>query len=700
VGLQAKLIILISGLFITIGAVLSGFFIVKTKGTLEHQLVNRGQSLAKNLAYNSTYGVSIEDSVNLGKLIKGIVSESDVQYVMVVGADGKVLAHNRTEEIGKIYQDAETAMALNSREGSVLSAFVNGQEVYDISYPVKASAEIGGAFGLEKPAANANERIGAVRIGISLKGLNEELRSLWLVGSVITIIVLGIGIAVSAFFTRLIVNPLVRMSQVAVRIADGDFTQRIEVDSKDEIGVLAQTFTKMSENLRGIIKKVQEASNSVTSASGMIGSNNKRLLEGTNVQVSSTEKTLVSVEGMDASAKQIAEGVEVLSTTSEQTSSSILEMTASIGEVANTTAGLASSVSETSSSITQMSSSIREVAENVEVLSAAAEETASAINEINQTLKEVEAHARESAGLTDQVSSDAKELGMVSIEKTIQAMNRIQETVVKSAEVINRLGDRSEQVGKILTVINEVTKQTNLLALNAAILAAQAGEEGKGFAVVADEIKKLADRTSNSTKEIAQLISNVQIEAKDAVESIRAGAKSVEEGVALSLEAGDALKKILESSARSTDMAKKIERATVEQTRGVSQVTEAIQRVNTMLQQIVRATQEQTRGSEQITKASESMSDMTRHVKVSTEEQARGSRTIAQAIENITERLQQIVNSVNAQKQGTEVIVKSIEEIRRIASENNALVGTMDKAVETLTAQSVLLKNEMDRFKV
>jgi methyl-accepting chemotaxis protein len=699
-GLQSKLIIFMSVLFITVGSTLSGFYFVRAERSFEQELVTRGQSLAKNLAYNSTYGVSIGDSVILGKLTKGLESESDVLYVMVIGSDGKVLAHNREEEIGKVYKDPETDMALKAKAGSVLSVFVQGQEVYDISYPVDAKGGIGDAFGQEKSGSGETERIGAVRIGLSLAGMKKELRSLLVVGSVITIIVLGIGIAVSVFFTRLIVNPLARMSQVAVRIADGDFTQRIEVSSQDEIGVLAQTFNRMSENLRGIIKKVQEASNSVTSASGMIGSNNRQLLDGTKIQVSSTEKTLLAVEEMDGSARQIAESVEVLSTTSEQTSSSILEMTASIGEVANTTAGLASSVSQTSSSITEMSTSIREVAENVEVLSAAAEETASAINEINQTLREVEAHARESAGLSDQVSSDARELGMVSIEKTIQAMNRIQETVVKSAEVINRLGHRSEQVGKILTVINEVTKQTNLLALNAAILAAQAGEEGKGFAVVADEIKKLADRTSSSTKEIAQLISNVQMEAKDAVESIRAGAKSVEEGVALSLEAGDALKKILDSSARSTEMAKKIERATVEQSRGVNQVTEAIQRVNTMLQQIVRATQEQTRGGEQITKAAELMSDMTRHVKVSTEEQARGSRTIAQAIENITERLQQIVNSVNAQKQGTAEIVRSIDQIRGIASENNTLVGTMEKAVEMLTAQSVLLKNEMDRFKV
>ena len=289
---------------------------------------------------------------------------------------------------------------------------------------------------------------------------------------------------------------------------------------------------------------------------------------------------------------------------------------------------------------------------------------------------------------------------MRSIEKTITSMNKIQETVVKSADVINRLGERSEQIGRILTVIDEVTKQTNLLALNAAILAAQAGEQGKGFAVVADEIKNLADRTGASTKEISQLIANVQTEAKDAVESVREGAKSVEEGVSLSLEAGDALKKILDTATQSTGMARGIERATVEQTRGIRQVTEAIQRINTMVQQISKATQEQSRGSEQIMQASEKMRDMTRQVKMSTEEQAKGSRQITKAVESVTERVQQIARAINEQKRGSEVIMRSVEDGRNISRQSVKVVTEMNKMVEELAKQAEHLKQSIGRFKV
>jgi methyl-accepting chemotaxis protein len=336
----------------------------------------------------------------------------------------------------------------------------------------------------------------------------------------------------------------------------------------------------------------------------------------------------------------------------------------------------------------------------VTILSSAAEETASAINEINGSLREVEGHAKESATLSEQVTKDAQELGMRSIQKTITGMNKIQETVVKSADVINRLGERSEEIGRILTVIDEVTKQTNLLALNAAILAAQAGEQGKGFAVVAEEIKSLANRTGASTKEIAQLIANVQAEAKDAVESVRDGAKSVEEGVSLSLEAGEALKKILDTATTSTRMAREIERATMEQTRGIRQVTEAIQRINTMVQQISKATQEQSKGSEQIMHSAEKMKDLTRQVKMSTEEQAKGSRQITKAVESVTERVQQIAGAVNEQKRGSEIIMRSVEDGRNISRQSVKVVAEMNIIVEELARQAENLKQSIGRFKV
>jgi len=698
-GLRFKFIALISLLLIVSGISLGWFFIDRTKASLQEELKRRGTALAKNLAYNGTYGVSIEDAGVLDRLVKGIVTESDVSYVMILDLHGKILAHSNASEAGRVLTDEMTQKALEAKEPLVqLSYATNKETTYDVTAPVVTKEALSGESG-QSEAVQA-ERIGVVRIGLSLRGLNEKITTLVTAGTVITLLVIAVGILVSFFFVRLIIKPIEQMAGAAVKIADGDFTQNVHVASRDEVGVLGETFDTMSKNLSLMIKQIQEVADNVAQISGQIKTGSKQMFDGAQVQASSAENAASSVEEMNATIKQIAESIEILSSSAEETSSSILEMSSSIGEVANNAGGLSTAVDDTSSSIIQMSASIKQVAENVTILSSAAEETASAINEINGSLREVEGHAKESAALSERVTKDAQELGMQSIEKTITGMNKIQETVVKSADVINRLGERSEQIGRILTVIDEVTKQTNLLALNAAILAAQAGEQGKGFAVVADEIKNLAERTGASTKEIAQLIANVQAEAKDAVESVRDGARSVEEGVSLSLAAGEALKKILNTATTSTGMAREIERATMEQTRGIRQVTEAIQRINTMVQQISKATQEQSRGSEQIMHSSEKMRDLTRQVKMSTEEQAKGSRQITKAVESVTERVQQIARAVNEQKRGSEIIMRSVDDGRNISRQSVKVVTEMNKMVEELAKQAELLKQSIGRFKV
>lgn len=692
-GLRFKFVVMVSGLILVVGGVLSWFFLSSARATFEEELARRGMALAKNLAYNSTYGVSIEDNGMLTRFLDGILEETDVAYVVILAKSGIVLAHNRPEEVGKMYSDVVSRAALKTESAAIQRLEENsGRIILDVNAPVISRLAMSGP--------GAGEIIGVVRIGMSTEGLAKRIQNLLLTGALITVPVIGVAIFITMILIRIIVKPIEEMALAAVLIAEGDFSQKIRIGSSDEVGVLGVAFTKMAMNLSEMIKHVREVSEHVTQASVTISERTKAVQSGAEIQAASIVKTVSSVEQLNVATREIAEGVEILSSSAEETSSSTLEMSASIGEVASNASGLATAVDDTTSSMIEMSASIRQVAESVETLSASADETASAISEINSTLKEVEGHVKLSADLSAEVAVDAKELGMRSIEKTIDGMNKIQETVVASAEVINRLGERSEEIGKILMVIEDVTKRTNLLALNAAILAAQAGEQGKGFAVVADEIKKLAEQTDSKTKEIAQLITNVQSEAKDAVRTVRDGAKSVEEGVRLSLEAGDALKKILESSKKSNDMAREIDRATREQSRGIRQVTEAMQRISQMVQQIANATQEQTRGSEQIMQAGERMRDMTRQVKTSSEEQARGSRQITKAIDSVTQRVQQIARAISEQQRGTDVIRQSIEAIQGIASQNVDSVGEMDQAVQGLTTKSGQLKEVLGRFKV
>ncbi len=381
---------------------------------------------------------------------------------------------------------------------------------------------------------------------------------------------------------------------------------------------------------------------------------------------------------------EVYQSIETLATSAEESSSSILEMTTTNEEVAQNVAELAASVRETATSIEEMAYSVREVARNIDALSLTAEETSSSMNEMDVSIDQVQSNANETARLSEEVALDA-DRGAEAILKTISEINRIRDSSQEAVSVISNLGTRIDAIGQILAVIDDVAEQTNLLALNAAIIAAQAGEHGKGFAVVADEIKDLAERAGGSTKEIAELIKTIQAESRNAIIAVERGAQNVSRGVEVSNEAERALKKILESSQKSTAMVRAIARATVEQAKGSKQVTDAIGRIAETVQQIAAATAQQARGSDQIMKSAEKMRMITQHVERSSQEQARGGRQITASIEQISSMVNTLNTSQRAQRRSGEQLLelaRNVEELTRAQADYLKTIKTSYAKVE------------------
>jgi methyl-accepting chemotaxis protein len=408
-----------------------------------------------------------------------------------------------------------------------------------------------------------------------------------------------------------------------------------------------------------------------------------RLEANAGTQVGAANETARLIQGLTAAINEIAAHLETLTQSAEESSSSILQMTATNDEVAENVGELAGSVRETVSSIEEMAYSIKEVAKNVDALSLTAEETSSSMNEMDVSIDQVQSNANETARLSEEVALDA-EKGAEAILKTISEIYRIKESSQEAVSVISSLGSRIEAIGQIVNVIDDVAEQTNLLALNAAIIAAQAGEQGKGFAVVADEIKDLAERAGASTREITDLIKTVQAESKNAIAAVERGAHNVDRGVEVSNEAERALKKILESSQKSTNMVRAIARATVEQAKGSKQVTDAIGRIAETVQQIAAATAEQARGSELIMKSAEKMRIITQHVERSSQEQARGGRQISSAIENISNMVGQLNASHKTQASGATQLLASAAKIEQASSQQAGSLKQLQTAIERL----------------
>jgi methyl-accepting chemotaxis protein len=393
--------------------------------------------------------------------------------------------------------------------------------------------------------------------------------------------------------------------------------------------------------IRELEAELTESRNAVPALSRTLEDARRSLVEGIeNLAQSNASQADLSgqasqyLTAMSAALKEINEHIEVLAARAEESSTSIQGMTQTTDQVAENMGELGVSVRESVASIEEMTFSIKEVAKNVDALSLTAEETSASMNQMDVSIDQVQSNANETARLSEEVTRDA-EHGAESILKTIGEIYRIKESSQEAVAVISNLGSRIDAIGQILNVIDEVAEQTNLLALNAAIIAAQAGEHGKGFAVVAEQIKDLAERSGASTKEIADLIKTIQSESRNAIQAVERGAQNVDRGVQVSNEAERALKKILESSEKSTDMVRAIARATVEQAKGSKQVTDSIGRIAETVQQIAAATAEQARGSELIMTTGERMRGISQQVERSSQEQARGGRQVSQAIESI-----------------------------------------------------------------
>jgi methyl-accepting chemotaxis protein len=285
----------------------------------------------------------------------------------------------------------------------------------------------------------------------------------------------------------------------------------------------------------------------------------------------------------------------------EEVTSTMHEMSINVQNVVKNTQLQASSVAETSASIDQMVTSIQRVADTAKVL----------LDIANRSREEVVT-------------------GIRTMEKATDGLNRTNQAIQSSAEIINILGHRADDIGKIIEVIDDLAEQTNLLALNAAIEAARAGEHGLGFAVVADEVRKLAEKSTQSTKEIADLIQSIQREARQAVENMERSTRIVEEGLNLGNELGSALHKI----------------------------SNVVSEVYKFSQEIGAATNEQSVGSAQIAKATSRLTEITQEINSAVEEQASGAQAVVRAMDKMRELVQQSASSSTELSAAAEQMLK------------------------------------------
>jgi len=478
-------------------------------------------------------------------------------------------------------------------------------------------------FYLQKDPASWLAKSSAVLDQASLditKALNESQAAASRASAVSTIIVVVGALSAIAFgfitafkTSKSITEPLQHLITVAQEIGDsGDLDQSIDIHRNDEIGALATTFNNMVAYLKemaSVSMAVAEGDLTVEivprSKRDTLGHAFLRMNLGLQEIVRTTRDGASQVS---AGSNQVAGAADESAKVSVQASSAIEEVTSTMHEmsinvqnVVKNTQVQASSVAETSASIDQMVTSIQRVADTAKVL------------------LDIANRSREEVGT-----------GIQTMEKATDGLNRTNRAIQSSAEIINILGHRADDIGKIIEVIDDLAEQTNLLALNAAIEAARAGEHGLGFAVVADEVRKLAEKSTQSTKEIADLIQSIQREARQAVENMEHSTRIVEEGLSLGNDLGSALRKI----------------------------SDVVTEVYKFSQEIGAATNEQSVGSSQIAKATNRLTEITQEINSAVEEQASGAQAVVRAMDKMRELVQQSASSSTELSAAAEQMLK------------------------------------------
>ncbi|GAC1431021.1 MAG: hypothetical protein NVSMB5_25120 [Candidatus Velthaea sp.] len=318
---------------------------------------------------------------------------------------------------------------------------------------------------------------------------------------------------------------------------------------------------------------------------------------------------------------------------------------------------LSRSVSDSSAAIEEMVSSIRLVSDNIGGLADTVNSVSSAIGELAVSIGQVAGNAQEANTLSLEADKKARDGGK-AVERLVHSTREIAGDISSVVNKMQELGAASVRIGNIVEVIDNIADQTNLLALNAAIEAARAGEHGRGFAVVADEVRKLAENSASSTKEIGSLIKDIQAKTGEVVRSTMASGTKAESGLQMADLAGRAIDDILGAVTEASRLIEQITTAAKEQALGSSAIVNSVEQMNSLMHEAARSLDEQNTSNHQMIATITQMQTLTQHVNAAIAEQ----RSACERIDDATQRLTHASQTSRDASVGVEDVAKTLLE--------------------------------------
>jgi methyl-accepting chemotaxis protein len=504
-----------------------------------------------------------------------------------------------------------------------------------------------------------------------------------------------VGIFCSVIIREVLKLHLERQWQALNRIVGGEIERTAE--EGDKLQLLLDGFELLLDRVSALVARVSSSVDEIAPYHRHLTELSRQIVDDNRRQAVKGEETLGSVEDMNRFFTELLKEIEALAVRTEERASISAEMSATTDAIAENIKEYSSSVMETSASIEEIAFSIKETTENIEALADSTAQTSGSIHEIGAAIVEVRDNTRKTADCSEKVRVQALE-GMAAMTATIAAMMEIEQSSNSSFSAIQQLSRHTARVGEFLNIIKDVVEQTNLLSLNASIIAAQAGEHGRSFAVVAEEVRALARRTAASTREIEELVKDIQKETAAVEFAVAQGKEKVAEGVRISTGADGTLHRIEESAAEASRMVQKIATATDEQASGSRLITEEAEKNLERVKQVTKAFQEQEQGINLIVKALEQMRGFSQKITTSTQEQARGNRLYLKSVMEDNDEVKKLRDMCVQQIMMGDVLLNFIREAGTLSEACSRDANQIMTEVETLASLTEQVQTELAPF--
>ncbi|NER27878.1 MAG: HAMP domain-containing protein [Symploca sp. SIO1C4] len=434
-------------------------------------------------------------------------------------------------------------------------------------------------------AAIALENFAGDPIAVLVRGtpevqLNELLKNSLLLQLLVSALALTADVFLAIFLGKTIVKPVKQLQSTAQEFSQGNRQARAEILADDEFGQLANTFNQMADSIDSNIEEISlkeikirqevEQARSLQQSTKIIAEEQRQIREMLQKRAVELlkEVDLISKGDLTIKAKVTADEIGTIADAYNVTVSSLRQV-----------------VTQVQAAAQQVTTSTMDALVSVESLSVAAlqgeSEMAAALDRTQvmaESVKDVATKAEQAETFVKQATQKVQ-LGDTAMNRTVDGMMAIRETVAQTRQKVKRLGESSQKISAVVNLINSFAEQSNLLALNASIEAARAGEGGKGFAVVASQVRSLAQQSATATSEIEELVSEIQAETNEVVVAMETGTEQVVMGTQLVNETRHNLNQITAASNDINRLVKEITRATFVQSVASEAVTQTITNV-------------------------------------------------------------------------------------------------------------------------